>query len=55
MQKAKIKLNVWTEFKCEKCGHREPTHDKNGEAKEWLNHCKTTAKMILVRKFNLGD
>jgi len=49
--KQEIKLLVWTEFECEKCGHREPTHDDKGEAREWLNHCGQTSKMIVMRKF----
>jgi hypothetical protein len=48
---SKLVLKVWTEFECEKCGHRELTHTKTGEAKEWLNHCDTTTKMICVRRF----
>jgi len=50
--KTKICLDCWTEFECEKCGHRESTHDENGEAKEWLNHCGATSKMIMLRKLN---
>ena len=46
-----IKLITWTEFECLECGHREPTHNENGEPKEWLNHCNETAKMIMMRKY----
>ena len=49
-EERKIILGMHTIFLCTKCGHKEPTHDKNG-AKEWLEHCGQTAKMTVSRRF----
>ena len=42
----KLILDVWTAWKCNKCGARQEAV----ENEEWPQHCEEAMKMVCVRK-----